>query len=323
MDYRDPLFSILLFLSLIVVTILTTNILAFFKEKNRQKYLNDFIEKFDFLDDEDIKSFFSDNMSVNALLLLAIAFEKEGNYEKSLNIYLALINNMDKNEKYSLLERIAYVYLKAGFLQKAKESLLEILRTKYKNINALKMLIVVNEKLKDFDGIENVLEVLDELEIDTTKEKAYLKYQQSIFRQDKKNLKLLYTKYPILRREILQYFLFTNQKEIIDKIEEKDINKMIDIFWQYDNLDLNLNSYKQILSAKHIIEYKEASEIFEIEVLKHSPKNLADLEFEYLCSNCKQVFPIYESRCPSCKELFTFQVEISITKKEELSLIEF
>ena len=323
MDYRDPLFSIILFLTLIAITILTINILAFFKEKNRQKYLDEFIKKFDFLENKDIESFFSDNISINALLLLAIAFEKEGNYEKSINIYLTLISQIEKNEKYSLLEKIAELYLKAGFLHKAKESLLEILRVKYDNINALNLLILVNEKLKDFDGIENILEILDELEQDTTKEKAYLEFQKNLFKQNKESIKNLYFKYPILRREIIQYFLKIDINQIIDKIENKDINKMIDIFWQYDKLNLELDDYKQLLAAKHILEYKKTSNILEIEILKYSPKDLADLEFEYLCTNCKQTFPIYESRCPSCKKLFTFQVETIITKKENNLIIEF
>ena len=83
LNYRDPLFSVILFLSLIVFTILVTNFIGTLREKNRVKHLKNFIDKFDFLDDKEVKSIFSENISTNAMILLAIAFEKEGNYEKS------------------------------------------------------------------------------------------------------------------------------------------------------------------------------------------------------------------------------------------------
>jgi len=53
LDYRDPLFSVILFLSLIVFTILVTNFIGSLREKNRVKHLKNFIDKFDFLDDKE------------------------------------------------------------------------------------------------------------------------------------------------------------------------------------------------------------------------------------------------------------------------------
>ena len=64
----------------------------------------------------------------------------------------------------------------------------------------------------------------------------------------------------------------------------------------------------QIKSAKKEIQIDKKAPIFELEVLKYTPRELADLEFEYVCQNCKHLFPLYEDRCPNCKELFSFKV---------------
>ena len=102
-------------------------------------------------------------------------------------------------------------------------------------------------------------------------------------------------------------------KEAFDELVEFDVYEMIDIFW---NIDLpNKPIFNQIKAAKKEIKIETTAPIFELEVLKYTPKDLASLEFEYICKNCKKVFPIYEERCPHCKELFSFKVETIITKK--------
>ena len=83
LDYRDPLFSILLFLALIIVTVLITNFVGEIKERSRTKHLKEFMEKFNFLDNYEIKTLFSNNVSLKEIFLLGKAFEKEGDYEKS------------------------------------------------------------------------------------------------------------------------------------------------------------------------------------------------------------------------------------------------
>jgi len=313
LDYRDPLFSIIVFLLLIVVTILVMNLLNSIKEKNKTKHLKEFIEKFDFLDDKEIASIFSDDISVNALILLAIGFEKEGNYEKSLNIYLNLLQKVNKIQKLEILQNMAEVYLKAGFLHKARESLLEILRAKPRDIKALKTLLIVDDKLKNYDEVENIIEIFEELDLDVEDEKAYILFRQAMFNMDREKLINLVDKYPILKREFITYFIHFDKEEVYKRITKKDVYKMIDIFWQEDIPNSN-EAFKQIKAAKKLLVYEKEAPLFEIEVLKHLPKNLADLEFEYICKECKKVFPIYDSRCPNCKNLFTMEVEAIITK---------
>jgi len=314
LNYRDPLFSVILFLSLIVFTILVTNFIGSLREKNRVKHLKNFIDKFDFLDDKEVKSIFSENISTNAMILLAIAFEKEGNYEKSLNIYLAILNNMNKNERFTILQNMADVYLKAGFLQKSREAILEILRSKPRDLKALKTLLVVDDKLKNFDEMENIIEIFDELNENIEKEKAYISFQKAIFKNDKERVRELLKEYPILKRDFVTYFIYLHPKEVYDNISSDEVYSMLDIFWNVENLPLKNEAFIQIKGAKKEITTTIKSPIFELEVLKYTPKGLANLEFEYICQNCKDIFPIYEDRCPKCKSLFTFKVEISIVK---------
>jgi lipopolysaccharide biosynthesis regulator YciM len=313
LDYRDPLFSIIVFLSLIIIVILVTNFLENLKEKRKNKHLKEFIEQFDFLDDKEINSIFSNDISINALILLAIGFEKEGNYEKALNIYLNLLQKVNKIQKFEILQNMAEVYLKAGFLHKARESLLEILRSKPRDIKALKTLIIVDDKLKNYDEIENIIEIFEELELDIEDEKAYILFKQAVFKGEKDKLFDLVKQYPILKREFISYFIYKDKQQVLKIINNNDVYEMIDIFWNEKLACIN-ESLKQIEAAKKLLVYEKECPIFEIEVLKHLPKDLADLEFEYICKECKRVFPIYDSRCPNCKNLFTMEVEIIITK---------
>jgi lipopolysaccharide biosynthesis regulator YciM len=299
---------------IIAVTIIITNFLGILKEKNRIKKLKTFIDKFEFLNDKEIKNVLKDEASINALFLLAMAFEKEGNYEKSLNIYLAILDNVNKNEKFDVLQKVAKVYFKAGFLHKARESLLEILRSKPRNLDALKLLLVVDDKLKNYDEMENVIEVFEELEVDVKKEKCYVLFKKALFEMNKNRLKELYEEHPCLKRSYISYLIYSNPKEVFEKINESDVYEMIDIFYNYDSLPAKNSALIQIKAAKKEIETTIKSPIFELEVLKHLPKNLADLEFEYICQNCKHIYPIYEERCPNCKELFTLKVEPIISQ---------
>jgi lipopolysaccharide biosynthesis regulator YciM len=314
MNYSNPIFSIILFLLIVAVTIIITNFLGVLKEKNRIKRLNKFIDKFEFLNDKEIKTVLKDEASINALFLLAMAFEKEGDYEKSLNIYLTILENVNKNEKFDILQKVANVYFQAGFLHKSRDALLEILRSKPRNKEALKLLLIVDDKLKNYDEMENIIEIFEELEVDITKEKCYVLFKKAIFEMNNSKLKELYKEYPCLKRSYISYLIYRNPKEVFEIVDENDVYEMLDIFYNYDSLPAKNSALIQIKAAKKELQTTIKSPIFELEVLKYLPQHLADLEFEYICQNCKHIYPIYEERCPHCKELFSFKVESIITQ---------
>jgi len=317
LDYRDPLFSIIVFLVLVAFSIFITNFVNMLKERRKIAYLQKFINKFDFLSDKEVNSIFSENISVNALILLAMGFEKEGSYEKSLNIYMAVLENNMDIDRFDILHKMGEVYLKIGFLHKARESLLEILRSFPENKKALKLLLVIDNKLKNFDEIEEIIDVLDELGENIDKEKGYFLFQKAIFSQNKEELEKLFITYPFLKRGYYNYFMFINPNKVFNKITEKEVYEMIDIFWNIENLPTSNKGFLHIKNAKQEIQIEiEESPVFELEVLKYTPKGLANLEFEYFCNTCKHIFPLYEDRCPNCKELFSFRVEVNLVKFE-------
>jgi len=315
MELSNPLISIILFLIIIAVTIIITNFLGFLKEKHRLKHLRNFINRFDYLNNSDVETLLKekDDVSINSLLLLAMAFEKDGDYEKSLNIYLAILEYIDKNEKFDILQRVANVYFKAGFLHKSRESLLEILRSKPRNKKALQLLFVVDDKLKNYDEMENILEIFEELEVNVDKEKSYLLFKKALLKMDKEEIEKLVSNYSYLKRNYVTYMIYNNPMKVFEKITNNDVYEMIDIFYNYNTLPPKNEALIQIKAAKKELKTTIKSPIFELEVLKHLPDNLADLEFEYICKNCKHIYPIYEDRCPNCKELFSFKVETIIS----------
>ncbi|NPA55989.1 MAG: tetratricopeptide repeat protein [Epsilonproteobacteria bacterium] len=310
MDYRDPLVSIVIFLSLIVISVVVTHFVAVFNERRKSRNLQEFLDKFEF--DKDVETLFTQNASKNALLLLAIAFEKEGDYEKSLNIYQALLKH--SNKELAILEKMAQVYLKAGFLHKAKESLLEILKATPTDITALNMLFIVDDRLKDFDEMENVLEILQQLNQDITKQKAYLEFLKAKFYNDKAQLASLCGRYDVLKRDCIEYFLHSNPQKVFEEVTAQEVYENLDLFYPCENLPLTNQAFVDIMVAKKAVDMPTSGYVFELEVLKHLPCDMATLEFEYICHKCKHIFPIYDQRCPHCKELFIFKPLINITK---------
>ena len=50
----------------------------------------------------------------------------------------------------------------------------------------------------------------------------------------------------------------------------------------------------------------------------------ATLNFEYLCTECKQIFPIHFYRCPHCQSIDTVNIQISLaplSHEENLSFL--
>ncbi|EEU7220866.1 hypothetical protein HEJ68_001846, partial [Campylobacter jejuni] len=70
---------------------------------------------------------------------------------------------------------LAKVYFKAGFLERAKEVLLQALKLRPRNIQALKLLKIVYLKLRSYKENLELLECLFELNEDVQKEYDFIK----------------------------------------------------------------------------------------------------------------------------------------------------
>ncbi|GAB6073828.1 tetratricopeptide repeat protein [Nautilia lithotrophica] len=322
MDFRDPLFSVIMFFVIVLISVLITIGLGKLREYSREKKLEEFLKDFEYIKIENLKL---DEASIDALYLLAKAYEKEGDFEKSLKIYLWISKNLKSTE---ILRHIAKLYYKAGFLEKAKKTAYQILSTKPRDTETLKLLILIDEKLDNLNEIVNVLEIFEELEISLTEEKAYALFKLSLkkdcdieFCKDIKTIEDVYKKYPFIRREYLRELFKTDPAKAYNEIPENNVYGYIDLFWYRNDIPYE-NKFMNILAAKHLAKCEKKAP-FELEVLKQLKENFADLEFEYVCQNCKKIFPLYSTRCPNCHQLFKQKVLFNIIEKKELKDIEF
>ena len=316
MDFKDPLFSVILFFFLILTGILLAR--AFEKLRNilRKKEIENLIENFEYIDIDELKK------PYNSLLLLASSFEKEGDYEKALKIYLMIEKENHSNDN---LLKIANLYLKAGFLHKAKYIVERVLKTSPRNVKALKELILINEKLGEVKENIEILEIFEELGIFLEKEKANAMIRFFLingcnikFCEGSKDFDDIYKLYPFVRREYLNYLFKTNPQKAYDLVNPID---EVDLFFYRNDIPKS-KKFCNILAAKKQLKCNEKAP-FEIEALKYLPDNLAELEFEYVCSNCKKIFPIYSSRCVKCNELFTQKLLLKLTSKKDIENIQF
>jgi rRNA maturation endonuclease Nob1 len=96
---------------------------------------------------------------------------------------------------------------------------------------------------------------------------------------------------------------------------------LTDILWQVDKKDLNLdiitqNGYlRELYTARGDFELATSSSIFELDVLINlKSKANATLSFEYICDNCKVVYPFAFNRCSGCHSIDSSRIEISLSK---------
>jgi len=320
MDFRDPLFSVIVFFVIVLISVLVTIFAGKVREYFRQKDIEKLLKDFDYVEIEELSL---NKSSISALLLLAKAYEKTGDYDKALKIYLWVNKN---SQSVEILRNIAFLYFKAGFLEKSKKVIYNILKVKPRDVYSLKILIWIDEKLGNYKEIVDVLEVFNELGINLPKEKANALIKLIThggcnikdFCEGIKEFEDIYKTYPFVRREYVSYlFKFDIPKayEVLDKFEDLDL-----YFYRNDIPDNE--KFKDILAIKRA-EKIDKKLPFELEVLKYLPLNLAELEFEYICKSCKKVFPLYSTRCPNCHELFSQKLITKLSEKKHIENIEF
>ncbi len=318
MDLKDPLFSVILFFTILLIGILIGNLIELVKKRVKESNLKKVIDNFEY----DTFDFKIDETSLNALLVLALAYEKEGDFEKALKIYLWIYKN--RND-LSIIENIVRIYLKAGFLDEAKRFAYIYLKYKPRDVNMLKYLIVIDERLGNLKEVVEIIEIFEELEVDLKKEKANALFKLITrgcdieFCKSVKDIYHLYELYPCIKREFLEYLFRIEPIKAYSYIKDSEVNEYLDLIWNRDDID---NRFCNILAAKKLTKC-EKEDSFEIEVLKYLNRDIADLEFEYMCSNCKTTYPFYQSRCAHCNELFTLKLVVNLTKKENLEYMEF
>ncbi len=336
LDYRDPIYGLIILFALIFIFSITSYWWGIFKTHGEDGSVKKFVKKFDQYDSfNDYKEMIQKkDLPTESAILMALTFEKSGEYEKAIDIYLAILKTISEPKmRQDILTLLGKTYYKAGFLQKSREILLTSLRLFPKNKEALTYLSMIYENLREYEKAIEVLDTLQEQGSHVGDKRIYFKTLSIIYDKstsnDKKveNLIALGLDRKIVQRKIFEFLKSYNLK--MDNALLKDFNfkNLIDLVWitRIDRFEEEaLKEHKilaEIFSAKGEIDEAQRSDIFELNVLiklKAQNDNSADLSFSYICSKCKNVFPLYFYRCPKCQQIDTVEIEtVLISKRYE------
>ncbi len=329
--YRDPLFGIIIFFLLIFIISFANYWWSIYKNKNEESNIQRFIDKFQIDDSKnEYKIIFEDkNLTLESIILLAKSYKKIGEYEKSIGIYLYALKKYTKRaQKQQILFLLGKVYLKAGFIERAREVFIESLKISPRHEESLKYLTITYDILKRYDKALEVLDALEELGSEIKKEKTYLQalYISSLETSYIKKEKLLYdfASLKSTQRIYIEFLLKYNKPINFYKIKNFDFLNIFDILWRMDISGFDMDFAKNhpflsdILSARGVFYTEKKSDIFELDILKslvNAGYKRADINFEYFCSKCKNSYPFYFSRCPNCHSIDSVKIIPKLTQK--------
>ena len=272
---------------------------------------------------------------IKPLSLLAIAFKTQGEYKKSINLNLYLIDNISNFfDKEKVLEELGETYLKAGFLKRSKLIFLEILKKHPRNKKALYHLGIVYELLHEFDQALETLEPLKILGEKTKILEAHIKLSKllenkKISKAEKitKLIALLEEKnYPY--RRIMKALFSLDLNVAWKNIDNAKIESILDILWFLPSVNLNADiiSKDEILTPLYLSKGElelsnqdTKSDIFSIDTIISAKKggcHNIDLLFNYGCGKCKNHFPISFTRCPKCYAIDAIQIKETLVRKQ-------
>ncbi|EDG1812800.1 hypothetical protein GCJ51_07240 [Campylobacter coli] len=319
-EYRDPLVGLIILTILVFVVAVANYIWKIFASKDEEQKLEKFIKKFE-MDNAHKELLRNSSLSFGNLSFLAEIFTKSGEFEKATQIYLiALEKSKDKQEREFIFFALAKVYFKAGFLERAKEVLLQALKIRPRNIQTLKLLKIVYLKLRKYKENLELLGCLFELGENVQEEKEFLKaldfLASSLSDEEKKEhiLKLQIDNNPMLGRLVFEkYHIFLNQ----------DFSSICDLLYK-ENKAFNLQNkeYFEFFYALGLIEDEESKDVnfknSNFKMLKILKENSfkARLEFSYRCTECKSVMPLFFYHCPVCYEFNTCQIIYEVKNNE-------
>ena len=328
-EFRDPLFSIIVFFSIIFVITFFSYWWNKYKRNEDSKYLDKFLKQFSSIPSKDeLKVLISSgDLSEKSWLILANSYYKSGNYEKCIEIYNEILGINNSKNRLETMFLLGKTYLKAGFLERSKQVFLSILKTNPRTPEALKSLLLVYEQMRDYKSALEVLEPLDELGGDIALESSYLRVMailnETKISQDEKSQKVLgiYKSSHQLAYLVFEYLFHHNPSLAWENFDNSKCELLSDILWKIEPKDLNLdiisqNGYlRELYSARGDVSLAKSSNTFEFDVLiKLGGKAKATLIFEYMCDDCKTLHPFVFHRCPSCHAIDSANVEFGLCK---------
>lgn len=332
-EYRDPLFGILIFFALVFITAFFSYVWGILKSREEKNSLARFARQFENCADEECLALSQAKaIPLRPLAWLALAYYKSGEYEKSIAIYLGILGRIDDPAfKQEILTALGKTYFKAGFLKRSRDIFLEVLKFFPRNREALEYLLVVYEKLMQYDKAMDVLESLEELECDVRVEKVYVSTLSVINDvrlgevQKTAALAALYQEHRVLERLFFSYLFARDAVLAWRLLKPENYAELVDILWQLPTDKLDRRSIEnhpflcELYTARGDFLCASASEIFELSVLiglRRSGFDKATLRFEYLCNSCKNILPVSFHRCPHCLSIGSAKPQIILAKAE-------
>ena len=328
-EFRDPLFSIIVFFAIIFIITFFSYWWGRYKRTQDSRHLDRFLRQFRSLPSKDELQVLisSGELSEKSWLLLANSYYKNGEYEKSIEIYNEILNVGSSTNARETMFLLGKTYFKAGFLERSKQIFLEILKSSPRTPQALHYLLLVYEYMRDYKSALEILEPLDELNEDITLDREYLQALEILSRsgedQEQKVEKLLdiYRANHHLTYLIFEYIFRVDPKKAWDNLDISKSEILTEVLWRCDTKELNLdiiskNSFlRELFSARGDVKLSRNSSVFEFDILIQLQKKAnATLSFEYICSECKSVSPFAFSRCSACHAIDTAQVEWSLSR---------
>ena len=329
--YRDPLFGIIILCAIVFVISFANYWWGVFKNKDEKPSIEKFVKKFEIVTDEsEYKKLLEDaSIPLESLALLAHAYGKSGDYEKAINIYLVALKRVKgRDEQQYLLSTLGKTYFKAGFLRRSAEVFLESLRLHPRNEESLKYLTVAYEQLQEFGKADEVLDSLEELGAKVERQRHFLRFL-SVLKdeslsvvQKMDKLGELCQKEPFLKRRLFELMRECGMAIPAQFAQSLPFEQMVDTLWYNDiEIDSSHPIVLQIAMAKGQKAYESLEEgVFALDALaklRFHGYTKATLSFEYVCMECKQVFPTHFYRCPQCQSINTASIQSALTKESD------
>lgn len=340
--YRDPLFGIAVLIAIIAIVALADYSRNYYRSKKRLKSLKNLAKSYEYSGlNEGVMEFLAlaDN-PVPTLMFLAQTYARSGDSEQAIKIYLSMLEKtLESKNKIPILEALGVVYFNAGFLQRAKDIFLEVLKSYSKNPTALSYLMRTYESTSEYKKALEVLDCLDELEfsddktnqnsnIDEYKNYLYLMMTMNenflSLEQKESEIARISQKDSSLKKIALSYFKIYKPSLFWQQISSlENIHNFTDLLWSFSKDEIPFKKIHDnqgildIYRAKGYINDGKECEVFELELLRalRVKSHLrGNIDFEYRCHSCKSIFPFDSHRCPSCSELGIMDLILKLRK---------
>ncbi|WP_104637687.1 tetratricopeptide repeat protein [Helicobacter felis] len=330
--YKDSLFSVAILIAFIGVVILLDYFRSLFKHKKNLKALNALSRSYTSIDLAfEVQQLLAKEqesplevLGIKTWMFLAKHYSDHGSGEQAITIYLSLLSKYPK-DRVILLKNLAQTYIAMGYVQKAHDILLEVLRIEPRNIGALQEMVRVYEILCAPQKALEVLECLDELEAPDLLDTYHYLQMQILMQEDlslgdrSARILTLGHHHPKLYKLALKHCKTYHKALFLQELPHLDKGiEYIDLLWdlQWEEITpllTQLNAQvREIFISKGFIE--GTCSHLELEIYHcFKDKYPLVLNFSYRCPACKNLSPFDTHRCVSCNALGVKEVVLDLS----------